>query len=80
MQTWTFAFFTSSQPTSTDGGCSSPFEPLKNGFVTGTTGATSERREWKEQTPPLIYERGKPGGEGEGQYKPPLKSLRSTLD
>jgi hypothetical protein len=35
MQTWTFAFFSTSQPMSTDMGCSSPFEPFMLGFVNG---------------------------------------------
>jgi hypothetical protein len=28
MQTWTFAFFSTFQPSATAGGCSSPFEPV----------------------------------------------------
>jgi hypothetical protein len=32
IQTWTFAFFSSSQPTATAVGCSSPFEPLITGL------------------------------------------------
>jgi hypothetical protein len=35
MQTWRFAFFSSSQPISTDMGCASPFEPFMIGFVNG---------------------------------------------
>jgi hypothetical protein len=36
----------------------------------GGTGLLPDRSvaEWWEHTPPIDYERGKPGGEGEGQY------------
>jgi hypothetical protein len=33
-QTWTFAFFLPPGPRPRDGGCPSPFEPWKDGFVT----------------------------------------------
>jgi len=35
-QTWMFAVFFTFQPTATAVGCPSPFEPLKDGFATGT--------------------------------------------
>jgi hypothetical protein len=74
-QTWTFAFFSTLQPPVTAGGCPSPFEPWKDGFATGRSVATGESK-------PLLlsFERGKPGGEGEGQYMPPLYRRLSTLD
>jgi hypothetical protein len=73
-QTWTFAFFSTSRPPATTGGCLSPFKPLKDGFATGWCVATGERK-------PLLlsFERGTPGGEGEGQYKPPKLHHRSTI-
>ena len=59
MQTWTVAFFSSSQPTATAVGCSSPFEPFKDGFATGT--------EWREQTPPIFLDSGgSPAARGRG--------------
>jgi hypothetical protein len=33
-QTWTFAFFSTSRPPATAGGCPYPVEPLKDGFTT----------------------------------------------
>jgi hypothetical protein len=42
-QTWTFAFFSTSLPPATAGGCPSPFEPWKDGFVTGTERSGVER-------------------------------------
>jgi hypothetical protein len=53
-----FAFFSSSLPTATAVGYTSPFEALKDGFATGTTEATTERREWREQTPHICFTRG----------------------
>ena len=44
----------------------SPFEPLKDGFATGTTGATTERREWREQTPPIAFLEGEARRRGGG--------------
>ena len=47
----------------------SPFEPLKDGFATGTTGttgATTERREWREQTPPFFLVEGEARRRGGG--------------
>ena len=32
MQTWTFAFFSTSQPIAPEMGCASPFEPLMKGL------------------------------------------------
>ena len=57
-QTWTFVFFSTFLPTATAVGYTPPFEPLKDGFVNGTTVATTERREWREQTPPFCFGRG----------------------
>jgi hypothetical protein len=56
--------FSTFRPPAADGGCPSPFEPWKDGFVTGT------ERSGAEGTNPsyLAFERGKPGGEGEEQY------------
>jgi len=69
-----FAFFSSSLPTATAEGCSSPFEALKDGFATGMTAGSGESK-------PLLlhYERGKPGGEGEGRYMPPLIHHLTTI-
>jgi hypothetical protein len=66
-------FFTS-QPTATAVGCPSPFEPLRDGFATGATAGSGESK-------PLLfsYEWGKPGGEGEGQYRSPSYCRLSTL-
>jgi len=61
-----FAFFSSSQPTATAVGCPSPFEALMHEFATGTTGATTERREWREQTPPFVLVEGKARRRGGG--------------
>ena len=47
----TFAFFSSSLPTAKAVGNTSPFEALMDGFATGATEVTTERRERKEQTP-----------------------------
>jgi hypothetical protein len=70
----TFAFFSTLQPPATAGGCPSPFEPLRDGFATGT-----ERSGVERANPSYVFERGKPGGEGEGQYMPPLYRRLSTL-
>jgi hypothetical protein len=49
-QTRMFAFFSTSRPPATAGGCPSPFEPLM-------TGLRPERSvaEWREQTPPIVF-------------------------
>jgi len=39
---------------------------LKDGFATGTTGATTERREWREQTPPIALKEGEARRRGGG--------------
>jgi hypothetical protein len=59
-------FFLPPGPRPRGGGCPSPFEPWRDGFATGRSTANGESK-------PLLlsFERGKPGGEGEGQYKPP---------
>jgi hypothetical protein len=74
-QTRTFAFFSTLRPPATAGGCPSPFEPLKVGFATGTERSGVERANPSY----FAFERGKPGGEGEGQYMPPLHCRRSTM-
>jgi hypothetical protein len=67
-------FFFFSAPGHGTGVVPPPFEPLKDGFVTGRSVATGESK-------PLLlsFERRKPGGEGEGQYMPPLYRRLSTL-
>jgi hypothetical protein len=73
-QTRMFAFFSTARPPATAGDCPSPFEPLMKGLRPEWSEA-----EWREQTPPIFaFERGKPGGEGEGQYRPPPHHHRST--
>ena len=47
-------FFSSALPTAMAVGYTSPFEALRDGFATGTTEVTTERREWREQTPPIF--------------------------
>jgi hypothetical protein len=42
-QTRTFVFFSTLRPPATAGGCPSPFEPLKDGFATGTERSGVER-------------------------------------
>ena len=43
-QTWMFVFFFTLQPTATAVGCPSPFEPLKDGFATGTRPLDFEKK------------------------------------
>lgn len=47
-KTGMFLFFSSALAAATAADCSFPFEPLRDEFATGTTAATTERREWRE--------------------------------
>jgi hypothetical protein len=70
-------FFLLPGPRPRAGGCPSPVEPLKDGFTTRVEWSGAERREYP---PPIFaFERGKPGGEGEGQYRPPLHCRLTTM-
>jgi hypothetical protein len=60
-------FFLPLCPRPRAGGCPSPFEPLMKGLRPERANPTN-----------VSFERGKPGGEGEGQYGPPLHCRRST--
>jgi hypothetical protein len=66
-QTRMFAFFASARPLTMGKGLPSPFEPLRDGFGTGTERSGVERANPSY----LLLQRGKPGGEGEGLYMPP---------
>ena len=48
-------FFFLTAPDHGEGAAPPPFEALMHGFVNGTTGATTERRECREQTPPIVF-------------------------
>jgi hypothetical protein len=55
------------------GGCPSPFEPFMKGL-------RRRERSGRGSKPNLLsFERGKPGGEGEGRWRPPKLHHRSTL-
>ena len=48
-------FFYLADPNNGAGSAPPPFEALMHGFENGTTGETTERREWREQTPPIVF-------------------------
>jgi hypothetical protein len=73
MDVCVFSFF---RPPATAGGCPSPFEPLMKGLRPEGL----KRSVMTGESKPLLlsFKRGKPGGEGEGQYMPPPHRHRST--